>query len=56
MLGMSTPATTITPQPVSLRNVAPWIVKARGFPSTLAHDIAQERALRWIQSAPFGER
>jgi hypothetical protein len=39
--------------PVSARNVPPWIVRARGFATSLAHDIAQERAERWIASAPF---
>jgi hypothetical protein len=40
----------------SLRNVQPWIVQARGFSSTLAHDIAQERARRWISSRPLYTR
>lgn len=41
------------PEPVSMRNVSPWIVKGRGFSSSLAHDIEQERARIWISSHPF---
>lgn len=32
---------------------AAWIVTARDFKSTFAHDLAEERARRWIDSAPF---
>lgn len=42
-----------TAGPVSARSVPAWVVRARGFTSSLAHDLAQERAARWIASAPF---
>jgi hypothetical protein len=48
-----TPITATPGEPTSLRSVPMWVVRARGFTSTLAHDIAQERARRWISSAPL---
>lgn len=55
-------APTPNGQAVSLRGVAWWIVQARGthpaatVKTTFAHDLTQERAARWIASAPLAGR